>query len=142
MIRTDENALICDFAETYHILDYRALPMRTAAALASGLSEDSRIMRKITGRRIDTKTLLLAGILDRLTTLVWFKTEDGLKGRNRPESVLASISKGSEPEKKDDFVVFESPEAFRAMWAQLTNQGTEEDADGSGESVCPDRAER
>ena len=142
MIRTDENALICDFAETYHILDYRALSLKTAAALASGLSEDSRIMRKITGRRIDTKTLLLAGILDRLTTLVWFKTEDGLKGRNRPESVLASINKGSEPEKKDDFVVFDSPEAFRAMWAQLTNQGTEEDADESGESVCPDRAER
>lgn len=142
MIRTDESALICDFAETYHILDYRALSLKTAAALASGLSENSRIMMKITGQRIDTKTLLLAGILDRLTTLIWMQTKDGHSGRNRPESVLAKLSKEPENEKKDDFMVFDSPEAFRAMWAQLTNQGTEEDADGSGESVCPDRAER
>lgn len=140
MIRTDETALICDFAETYHILDYRALSLKTAAALASGLPEDSRIMMKITGQRINTKTALLAGILDRLTTLVWFQTEDGHKGRNRPESVLARLTKEPEPDKKDDFVVYESPEAFRAAWEKLT--GTEEDADGSGESVCPDRAER
>lgn len=132
MIRTDENALICDFAETYHILDYRALSLKTAAALASGLPEDSRIMMKITGRRVDAKTLLLAGILDRLTTLAWFKTEDGHKGRNRPESVLEKLSGKPENEKKDDFMVFDSPDAFNAMWIQLTNQRTEEDADGSG----------
>ena len=136
MIRTDENALICDFAETYHILDYRALSLKTAAALASGLSENSRIMMKITGQRIDTKTALLAGILDRLTTLVWFQTVDGHKGRNRPESVLARLNKEPEKEKKDDYVVFDSPEAFNAMWNKLTRK--EEDSDGSGQSVCPD----
>ncbi|MBO7722484.1 MAG: hypothetical protein J6S27_01735 [Thermoguttaceae bacterium] len=32
MVREDETALICDLAETYHILDWRALPLRTAAA--------------------------------------------------------------------------------------------------------------
>lgn len=43
MILTDEDALICDLAETYHVLDYRALPLKTAAALASGLRADARI---------------------------------------------------------------------------------------------------
>lgn len=37
MVAVDEEALICDFAETYNILDWRELPCRTAAILASGL---------------------------------------------------------------------------------------------------------
>lgn len=132
MVRTDETSLICDFAETYNITDYRALSLKTAAALASGLSEDSRIKMRITGQRITTKTALLAGILDRLTTLVWMQTQDGHKGRNRPESILAKLTKDPEPEKKDDFLVFESSDAFNTMWNRLTAKGKEEDADGSG----------
>lgn len=132
MVRTDETSLICDFAETYHITDYRALSLKTAAALASGLSEDSRIKMRITGQRITTKTALLAGILDRLTTLVWMQTQDGHKGRNRPESILAKLTKGPEPEKKDEFLVFESSDAFNTMWNRLTAKEKEEDADGSG----------
>ena len=132
MVRTDETSLICDFAETYNITDYRALSLKTAAALASGLSEDSRIKMRITGQRITTKTALLAGILDRLTTLVWMQTQDGHKGRNRPESILAKLTKDPEPEKKDDFLVFESSDAFNAMWNRLTAKEKEEDADGSG----------
>lgn len=38
-----EEALICDLAETYHILDYKQLPLRTVAVLASGLRQDARI---------------------------------------------------------------------------------------------------
>ena len=132
MVRTDETSLICDFAETYNITDYRALSLKTAAALASGLSEDSRIKMRITGQRITTKTALLAGILDRLTTLVWMQTQDGHKGRNRPESILAKLTKDPEPEKKDDFLVFESSDAFNTMWNRLTAKEKEEDADGSG----------
>lgn len=142
MIRTDETALICDFAETYHVTDWRALPLKTAAALASGLREESRIKMKIAGQRIDSRTALLAGILDRLTTLAWMQTKDGHKGKNRPESVLAKLTKEPETTKADDFIVFESPEAFEAMWHTLTGQGTEEDVYGSGESVCADSAER
>lgn len=36
--------LICDLAETYHILDMWALPVSLLATLASGLREDSRVM--------------------------------------------------------------------------------------------------
>ena len=36
MIFTDEEALICDLAETYQIFDYRSLPVRTVATLSAG----------------------------------------------------------------------------------------------------------
>lgn len=34
MLNLSEDALICDFAETYHIYDYRSLPLRLVATLA------------------------------------------------------------------------------------------------------------
>ena len=42
MINLSEYALICDFAETYHIFDYRSLPVKLAATLSAGLRDDSR----------------------------------------------------------------------------------------------------
>lgn len=45
MIRANEDALICDFAETYGVLDYRAHGARLAGTLASGLRSDARIFR-------------------------------------------------------------------------------------------------
>ena len=85
MIRMDETALICDFAETYHIYDYRAMPLRTVAALAAGLRRNSRIMIKMSGVGVDPDTLLLAAAVDRLSFLAWVKTKDGQKNRNRPK---------------------------------------------------------
>lgn len=104
MIETDEDALICDFAETYNILDYRALPLNLAATLAVGLRADSRIMLKITGQKIDYNTVLSAAILDRLSFLAWTKTKDAEAGRNRPESV---VSKLMEEPKENNVVAFE-----------------------------------
>ena len=37
MLNAGEDELVCDFAETYHILDLRALPVPLAATLAWGL---------------------------------------------------------------------------------------------------------
>ena len=59
MISLDESALICDFAETYHILDYRALPLKLAAVLACGLRDDSRIKMKLAGMKLNPETMLL-----------------------------------------------------------------------------------
>lgn len=115
MIRTDETALICDMAETYGIYDWRALPLETAAALASGLREDSRIKRKIAGIPVDTMTLLTAMIVDRLSLLVWSKTKDAEKGENRPESIVEKIL---DLDKKEENEVegFQTPEEFQAAW--------------------------
>lgn len=92
MIRMDEDALICDFAETYHIYDFKRLPIKTVAALALGLKDDSRIKMKMSGAKAPTDILLLAAAVDRLSLLVWAKTKDAEKGRNRPKSILESIS--------------------------------------------------
>lgn len=108
MIDADEDALICDFAEVYHILDYRALPPRTAAVLSCGLGDESRIMTKLSGHPARVDHLLLATIADALTTLVWFKTKDGQKGKNRPKSFVEALT----GKKNTDAVSFATAEAF------------------------------
>ena len=91
MIAEDEDALSCDFAETYHILDFRALPARRAALLASGLGPGSRIVRKLAGMSAPLETLLLAAIADALRILVWQNTKNGLEGIDPPASILDSL---------------------------------------------------
>lgn len=112
MVAVDEEALICDFAETYNILDWRELPCRTAAILASGLRNDSRIKMKINGMRYSTDTLLLASACDRLSFLVWAKTKDGQKGRNRPKSIFEKMIENIE-EKAIEFNSVEEFEKYR-----------------------------
>lgn len=46
MIAFEEEAFICDMAETYHVLDYRALPVPLLITLSSGLGLNSRVKRK------------------------------------------------------------------------------------------------
>ena len=92
MIKTDEELLICDFAETYQIYDYRRLPLRTAAILANGLNPNSRIKRKLAGLDQSIDTLLLACIVDRLSLLLWRDTKDASKGKNKPESMYELLT--------------------------------------------------
>ena len=119
MVRRDETALICDLAETYGILDWRALPLKTAAALSSGLRENSRIKMEIAGMRADQDTLLLAAAVDRLSLLVWAKTKDGLNGRNAPASIFEMLTSRPEDENKDGkAIAYSSADEFRAAWLQ------------------------
>lgn len=118
MINLDEDALICDLAETYQIYDYRQLPPLRVAVFACGLRDDSRIKMKVSGQSIPINTLLLAGISDRLSTLVWFQTEDGQKGKNRPAALIDLLThKENKPSK--DVVVFNSGEDFVSMRSKL-----------------------
>lgn len=91
MVAADEDALICDFAETYNVYDWRRLPLRTAASLAVGLRGESRIWMSMRGFNISLNQMLLAIIADDLNFLCWAKTEDGTKGINRPSSILSSL---------------------------------------------------
>lgn len=120
MIAIDEDALICDFAETYGVFDYKGLPVKTLAALAVGLRKNSRIKMKIRNEKVDMKTILLAAIADRLGLLVWFKSEDGAKNQNRPKSILESLQ---EQNSEDNACVFESGEAFKKEWERLAGEG-------------------
>lgn len=112
MIATDEAALRCDFLETYHVMDYRALPARQAALFACGLREDSRIMRKLTGAPAALDTMLLAVIADAVRILVWQNTENGMNGKNQPVSIMDTLS--GRLKKGEGFATAEEFEAWRA----------------------------
>ncbi|NQP35065.1 DUF5361 domain-containing protein [Streptococcus suis] len=127
MIQTDEDALICDLAETYGIYDYRQLPITQVAVFACGLSEKSRIKKILSGQKEDLDTLLLAGIYDMVRLLFWAKTKDGQAGRNRPNSVAQALE-GSKVEREER--VFSSGEEFeRAMRDLEIEIGGEEHGD-------------
>lgn len=88
MIEIDESALICDFAEVYHILNYKMLPLTQVAILAQGLPDDSRIKRKISGQKIKMDTMLLGAIFDQINAYLYSMTKDSKTGRNRPKSCV------------------------------------------------------
>ena len=115
MISANEDALMCDMAETYHITDYRALPVKTLAALACGLGPDSRIKMAISGAKAPTDTILMAAMVDRLSTMVWMQSKDGAKGVNRPSSILDEIY----GEKKREITTFASGEEFDSARRRL-----------------------
>lgn len=119
MIACDEEALICDLAETYGIFDYRALPLKLVATLSVGLRENSRIKMKLSGVKITTDTMLLASAVDRLSLLVWAKTEDGQNNVNRPKSILTILT-GNEEE--SDVVAFETVEEFETERERIIRQ--------------------
>lgn len=118
MLSEDKDALICDLAETYGIYDYRALPASRLATLAVGLREDSRIKMRLMGAKASKTDLLLAAMVDRLSMLLWMKSEDGKNGTNRPQSIL-SVILGTEQEDKT-VEAFESDQDFEAAWTQIT----------------------
>lgn len=93
MIRTDREALVCDLAETYNVHDMRGLPALHVATLASGLGEDSRIKRKMSGNRVGVDTQLQAMQVDLLQYLLWSKTKDAQHGRNKPASITDNLTK-------------------------------------------------
>lgn len=119
MISLDRVALTCDLAETYGLLNWESVPVATLAMLAVGLRENSRIKMRLSGRLTPTETLLLAAALDRLSTLVWFQTEDGQAGTNRPKSLVAALM-GETQETKHNVQSYETPEEFEQAWQKIT----------------------
>lgn len=113
MIAADEDALICDFAETYHIYDWRGLPVHYAAVLACGLAPDSRIKMAISGARATQEQILLAAMIDRLSLLLWMNTADAVKGSNRP-ACLVSLLTGESSAVVSDVAGFDDGAAFEA----------------------------
>lgn len=97
MINLDEDALICDLAETYQIYDYRSLPVKLVATLSAGLRENSRIKLKAVDSEVSLDTFILAAIADNLTLLrmsfakkdasrkLFFFTE-ALQGNNKQQT--------------------------------------------------------
>ena len=122
MVKIDEDALICDLAETYHIYDYKRLPLSTAAVFSCGLRENSRIKLKMNNQLVSLEAMLLASISDRLGILAWFQSEDGQKGKNRPTAITPKLTRTQENPKET--VAFESGEAFEKTRLRLLGGGS------------------
>ena len=118
MIYLDEDALICDFAETYNIYNYQALSPIMAGVLACGLRADSRIKMKMTDQSIDINTMLNAVIADRLAILIWQRTKDGQDGVNFPDSILRDLLN---EKKESDHMVFDNGAEFDAYREKIIN---------------------
>lgn len=100
MIACDEQALICDLAEVYHIYNYREWPVSLIATLSVGLRADSRILMKLNKEIVSIDTILLTSVVDQLNIMIWQNTKDGREGRNKPKllmpTIMASTTKNTE----------------------------------------------
>lgn len=117
MYNLDKEALICDLAETYHIYDFKNFPLSKIAIFAKGLREDSRIRMKMSQSKFNVKESLLAGILDRLTLILYSKTKDAAKGRNYPKLLLDEV------ENKENLQGFMSSEDFEKVRKKIIEGG-------------------
>lgn len=86
-----EEEVICDLAETYHIYDYKGLPPSLVATLVVGLDSNSRIKRKLAKSKLTLEQSLFALIIDGINILIWQRTKDGSKGKNKPESLYKKL---------------------------------------------------
>lgn len=118
MIKTDEDALICDFAETYHVLDYRALPVSLAAVLASGLRENSRIRMKMSNVQYVPPEIVLPKLADEVALFRYGFTEDAKKKRNFPALFTKEIYKKPDERNRG----YASGEEFMAARARIVEE--------------------
>lgn len=118
MIEFDEDALICDFAETYHIFDYRSLPARLAATLAAGLRDDSRIKLKAAGVPVGLDTVLLAAIADRVEAFRFGFSKEAEKGK-MPPLLVNQILGEHDKKTKNKTMSFRTADEFEKAYAQI-----------------------
>lgn len=113
LLNVCEDAIVCDMAETYGILNIKGLPVQKLATLVLGLRDNSRTKLMISGTKADAQTILLASILDAVALLVWFGSKDGQNGVNRPKSVLNVIMGREEQGQYKTFATVEDFERYR-----------------------------
>ena len=89
MLNTDSDALECDLAETYHIYNYKELPLKKVALFSVGLREESRIKMKILNIKYPFKTILMSDIADKLAMLLWIY--QGAKKNEKPDLILPKL---------------------------------------------------
>lgn len=127
MLATDEDAVICDFAETYHVLDIGALDLQLAATLAAGLAPDSRIMRRMRGISPIPFGELLVMICDELALLRWLNSSDSAEGKNRPQSLLAALTGQTAKPSGGNILTAATGAEFDALRAQLLEKARDQD---------------
>ena len=114
-----ESELICDFAEYYHILDYKSIEPGLAGVLLQGLRSESRTKMKLNNQKITLDQTLLAIIADGVKGLIFLLSKK--KYKKLPESILKLLINGKEGSKK--YKGFESGADFERSWQKITGVG-------------------
>lgn len=114
MIELDEDALICDLAETYRIFDYESLPVKLVATLSSGLRDDSRIKLRAAKSPVSMEMIMLASVADNLSLL-----RAGFSKNGKKPPLFTEAIKGA---KEKPVVGFKTSEAFEAKLAQIRGE--------------------
>lgn len=112
----NEEAMICDLAEVYHIYNYEAYEPSFIAILVAGLKEDSRSKMLLFKARFSTDQALKMMIVDYLRLIVWMNTRDGAKNRNKPKSLFDEIENA---DNVDDIIGFSDGESFEKAWNKM-----------------------
>ena len=73
----------------------------------------------MSGAKVSLDTYMLAVIADYLGWLVWSKTKDGQKNRNRPKSILDIINGKGEEKEENQNRTFTSGEEFERLRQEL-----------------------
>ncbi len=113
----EEDAFICDLAETYHIYDYESFQVKYIAILLSGLRDGSRTTMKLSEQKMSFDTMIKVQTLDVLRLIWWSKTKDGHENTNRPK-MLMDIINGIE--QKEKIKSFDSGEDLLREFRRIT----------------------
>lgn len=113
--------MICDLAETYHILDYRGLSPRLVAVLLLGLRDNSRVKMKLSETKVTIEQMMMAMMADNLNFLSWTKTKDAKHGKYKQKSILKTLM-GEYDKKKDDLISFKTVEEYEEYMKQFIKE--------------------
>lgn len=106
MIGHYEDDLVCDMAQYYGIHDYRSYGVKHIAVLTSGLPDDARVIKSLTGIQYSIDTRMTALLIDLVQSYTWARF--GKKG-SQPISLYKAMSNT----RRDDGG-FETVEDFEA----------------------------
>lgn len=118
MINLDETALICDLAETYHILDYRSQPVKLVAALSAGLRDNSRIKMRLADLPVEPNTLMLATIADRIEAFRYGFSNSG----DKPVSLVEELLNGGKKANENGIAGFASSAELESALAKIRGE--------------------
>lgn len=113
--------MICDFAETYHLFNYRELPPTMVVTLLFGLRDNSRVKMHMSDAKITIEQTLLAIMADALQFIAWSKTQDAKHGKYKKKSILKVLN-GEYAKDKDDLVSFETIEEYLDYMSQFEGE--------------------
>ena len=104
-----KDALVCDFAQYYHLYDLECIDINLGATLACGLPSESRTIRKISGQIFPTEMILQMGILDVLRSIEHAYINVHSKRKvPKPQSIFKLMNKKDDK----DIRAFRSGEEF------------------------------